>query len=287
MQHCQIIVGFLFPADKEPTKAIGPRMRALNYPSSCLEARILLPLHYFLSAGLDVRPIMPPLKKLANVLRVVAFIEADVLTSATGRLRPVDRNAVEGFLQKFNVVRIRAAHFHAQRHAATIGEQRPLGSEFAPIGRVFPGFFPHPEATWSSLRRRFASSTECLVVRRTQVAPPSTACERRRPPPLVGNNGGGCSRTRILLEPPSTDSRSATHRRCRWQPFSNHNEVALPGGSLGNAATTAASVAKVHPGDAKRTASVSLPLESPPCWHKMSEKSLFVRSRFVKGSVLG
>ncbi len=103
---------------------------------------------------------MPASEKLANVFRVVAFVEADVLVAAVRGLRALDRNGIERRLKKLDVVRVGAAHLNAQRHAVSVGEHRPLGSQFTAIGRVFPGFFPHPEATWSSLRPRFANSTE-------------------------------------------------------------------------------------------------------------------------------
>ena len=56
---------------------------------------------------------MPPSKELANVLRVVAFVETDVLLLAVGRLRTFDRKTVEGRLQEFDVVRVSAAHLDA------------------------------------------------------------------------------------------------------------------------------------------------------------------------------
>ena len=36
----------------------------------------------------------------------------------------------------------------ANRHATSVGENRPLGAQLTTIGRVFPGFFPRPAAPW-------------------------------------------------------------------------------------------------------------------------------------------
>ena len=111
---------------------------------------------------------MSTLEKLTNIFRVVAFVETDVLVSTSGRLRAFDGNAIEGCLKKFDVVRVGAAYFNAQWHTVAIGEHGSLGAQFPAISRVFTGFFPHPEATSSSLRPRFANSTGCLGVRRIQ-----------------------------------------------------------------------------------------------------------------------
>jgi len=230
---------------------------------------------------------MPTPQKLAYVPGVVAFVETDVLMSAAGGLGTLDRNAVESRVKKFDVVRVRAAYLYAQRHAATIGEHRSFGSQLAAIGRVFPGFFPRPEATWSSLRPRFANSTECLSVRRTPTTRLSTICGRRLLPSILESNDAKCCRTQTLLAPPSTGNPFAIHRRYRRQPSSSRYAADRPWNSSDSVATTNSSAAKVHREDTRHTASIVLPLETPPCWHKMSDKSLSVRRREVNSSVLG
>ena len=109
-----------------------------------------------------MRLVMATLQKLTHVFRVVAFVEADMLMPTTGRLRPIDGGAIESRFEKLDVVGVGAAHFHAQSNATSVGEYRSLGTQLATIGRVFTGIFPRPEAIWSSLRPRFANSTECL-----------------------------------------------------------------------------------------------------------------------------
>lgn len=104
---------------------------------------------------------MTTLEKLSDVFRVIAFVEAHVL-AATGWLRSMDRDAIKGGFEKFDVVSVGATDGHSQGNAASVSEYRPLGSQFATIGRIFACIFPHPEATWSSLRLHFANSTECF-----------------------------------------------------------------------------------------------------------------------------
>ncbi len=214
---------------------------------------------------------MPTAKKFANVFGVVAFVETDVLLLAAGRLRAFDRSAVEGRLQELDVMRVRAAYLNAQRNAASVGEHRPLDSQFATICRVFPGFFPHPEATLSSLRPHSASSTRCLLARRTPTTLPSTACAVRPRRPIVESNDVTCcpKQTRVALL--SIGSPCATRKRFHWPLFSNQIVVGRPGRCFDSGATTVASVSKVHRVDTQRTASVISPSGTPPCKQKMSE----------------
>ena len=262
-------------------------MRSFHNPSPCFEARIRFPLRFFLSSRFDVWAIVPTPEKLANVLGVVRLVETDVLMPAAVWLRTFDRDAVEGCFKQSNVVRVRTAYFNPQRHAATIGKHRSLSSQFATIGRVFAGFFPHPVATWSLPRPRFANSTGCPVFRRTPRALPSTSFERRLLSPTLESNDVRYSPSHTHSARPSIGNRSATHKRYRRQHFANRFVVDHLRGSSDSVATTVSSAATFHREDAKRTASVVLPLETPPCWHKMSEKSPSVRTRIVNSSVLG
>ena len=262
-------------------------MRSLNNPSPCFETRIRFPLCFFLSTRFDVRVVVPALKKPTNVFRIVAFVETGVLGFAACWSRAFDRNAVEGRLKKLDVVRIGAAHLNAQRHAASIGEHRPFGSQFATIGRVFAGFFPLPEATWSSLRPHFANSTGCLFVCRTLGARPSTTCERRRPPSIPGSNDARCSPTQTPLALLSTGSPFAIHRKYRWRRFSSRRAAGHLYDSCDSAATTAGAAAKIHRAKAKRNASVCLPLDTPPCKEKTCDQIHSLRRHVVICSVLG
>ena len=131
-------------------------------PATGLEVRIVLPLLFFLAAGFDVRLVVASLEKLLHVLRMVTLVQADVLATTRRGFRPGDWDAVESRLKKFDVVSVGAADFNSQRDTATVSENRPLGSQLATISRVFARIFPHPEATWSSLRPHFANSTGCL-----------------------------------------------------------------------------------------------------------------------------
>jgi hypothetical protein len=250
-------------------------MRPLNHPSPCLESRILFPLHFFLPTRFDVRLVVSMLKKIANVFRVVAFIEADMLMPMRGGLRSVNWGTVKSSLQQLDVVRVSTTHLHTQRHTTSVGEYRSLGAQFTTIGRVFSCIFPHPEAIWSSLRPRFANSIGCLLARHTPRARLSTACETRPLQSIAGSSGVKYFLIRIHGEPLSTARQYATHRRCLERPFSDRPEGDPLSRWNDSVAAKAASAATVLQGDAKRNViSVSLPLRTPPCW-QMSDDLLY------------
>lgn len=170
---------------------------------------------------------MPSTEKPANVLGVIAFVETDVLVATRGWLRTFDGNAVERCFKKFDVVRIGTTDFNTQRHATTVGKHRPLGSQLASIGRVFPSFFPHPAATSSSPRPRFASSTRCLEVRHTPRAMLSTVGKKRPVWSTLGSNDAKCFRNRTRGARLSTGIPCAVRRKCLPRLSLNQLAVAL------------------------------------------------------------
>jgi hypothetical protein len=94
---------------------------AIDNPSACFCSRIFLFLFNFLSARFDVRLIVTSAKKQADVLGVIAFVEADMLMSQFG-LEPMNRRTVEVGFEKFNVVSVGASDRHSQRNAASVSE---------------------------------------------------------------------------------------------------------------------------------------------------------------------
>lgn len=288
MKHRQIIAGCFLPASQESPKAIDPRMRSLHHPSSCFESRVLLPLHFFLAARFDVRPIVATLEKLTHVRGVVSFVETDVLMSTRGGLRPVDGHAIESGLDKLDVVRVRAADFDAQRNAASVGEHRAFRTQLTAIGGVLARIFPHPEAIWSSLRQRFANSTGCPSAHRIPASISSTTCGRRLLRSTAGSNDVGCCPSRIPEARLSTGNLFAGRKRFLEPLSSNRLAVDPLWGCLNTAVAVARSAAKAPREVAKNyVISVLLsPLKTPPCW-LMREKLSVLRNGRFNGSLVG
>lgn len=288
MQHRQVIVRFFLPASQESPKAVDPRMRSLHYPSSCFESRVPLPLHFFLAARFNVRPIVAMLEKLTHLRRVVSFVETDVLMPTRGGLRPVDGNAIESGLKKLDVVRVRAADFDAQRNAASVGEHRAFRTQLTAIGGVLARIFPHPEAIWSSLRQRFANSTGCPSAHHIRASISSTTCGRRPLRSTAGSNDAVCCPSHIPETRLSTGNLFAVRKIFLEPLVSDRPAVDLLWGSLNNVAAVAGSAAKAPREVAKNyVISVLLsPLKTPPCW-LTSDKLSAIRTRGLDGSVLG
>jgi hypothetical protein len=112
---------------------------------------------------------------------------------------------------------VRVGPFHRQpdRHARAIGQDGPLGSRFAAVGRISPRVFPPREEPWSCSRRDFATPSRPPEAVRTPAVHAATT--RRRSPiqPVVESTGAGCCPNRIPAARPSTGNRSAAHRRFR------------------------------------------------------------------------
>jgi hypothetical protein len=154
-------------------------------------------------------------------------------------------------------MRIGAADIDGQRHAASVGQHGPLDAEFPAIGRVFPGFFPRPVATWSSPRPCFAIPTECLSTRRIPEEKPSTICERHPTRSTPESNCAAYCPSHTHAAPLSIGSRYAKYRRCRWR-FAVAASVAVHLYGLRDiSATRGLSAPTTHPEDTKHKDSVS------------------------------
>ena len=75
MQEGEIVLGLLFPANKEPTEAIDPSVGSFDDPTTSTIARLGLQVVRFLAATFDVGCVVSSSKESAYVVRVVAFVE--------------------------------------------------------------------------------------------------------------------------------------------------------------------------------------------------------------------
>ncbi len=184
-------------------------------------------------------------------------------------------------------MRIAAADIDGQRHAASVGQDGPLDAEFPTIGRVFPGFFPHPVATWSSPRPCFAIPTGCLSTRRIPRGMPSTVCETRLTASTPESSCEGCCPRQTREGRHSTDNRFAERRRCRRRLAEAASAAVHLYDSRDTSATREPAVPTTPPEDTKREDSVSLTYLIPPCKGKMDDKLPSIRRNISTCSVSG
>lgn len=151
MDHSEIVDGFLFPANEEPSCAIRPGVRPLDNPAAGLGSAALARRRGFAFGG-DVNLIAPSSSGRSDSLGVVTFVGAKMLLLPTRRSRTPDGNAAERLGNELLVIRVGAGDRHAEGDAAAVDQHRSLDAQLAPIGRILAGFFPRPAATWSSPR---------------------------------------------------------------------------------------------------------------------------------------
>ena len=141
MQKGQIVRGFLFPADQQPSCAVGPGVRAFHNPSAdaCGSTRGTLRVLSFVG---NVNDVSATRSGAAKGFGVVAFVGAQMLTFARSWCRAVDGKALKRFPDQLLIRHIGSGDGDAQRHTATVGQHGTLDAQLATSGRVSPGFFP-------------------------------------------------------------------------------------------------------------------------------------------------
>ena len=86
-EHGQVVSDFLFPADQQPTKAIHPRMCAFHDPApSPIAGDMLFGLRFF-APRTNVRYVTELGQDLAYLIKIVAFVQAQILRGLLRGLR--------------------------------------------------------------------------------------------------------------------------------------------------------------------------------------------------------
>ncbi len=223
-------------------------MCSLDHPPASAIAGQRLSLGLFLATRFDMDRIAPLPQRLAHRRVVVTLVSAQMLPGLWSWLRTFHRHAFQRGLDQSHVVRVGPLHRQPDRDSRAIGQDGPLGSRFAAVGRVSPRVFPRPqknvpEEPWSCSRRDFAIPSRSPEAVRTPATHAATT--RRRSPiqPVVESIGAGCSPNRIPAVRPSTDNRSAGHK------ISRRARAAIPA-ACGQGSSCDASAPGAGPGSA-------------------------------------
>jgi len=245
MQKTNVVENFLFPADQQPPRPIEPRMRAFNFPATRF-AMAMLWLGRNIAFGRHVRLVTTPSQQPFNRSANIAFIQTKMLRFTPRRCWPWHRNIVQRVLHEFLVVHIGPVHRSPQRNSATVDQHRTLDADFPAIGRVFPGFFPHPAATCSSPRPNSAIPSRCPSSHRILPMLPATACGTRPVVPTLESRREWRCRSRIHAALPSTGSRCGARKRFQSRPFAVAIVDAHLYNFVGNLVTTVRSGSTEH-----------------------------------------
>jgi hypothetical protein len=262
MNECQIVGGFLFPPRHQAAGSVGPAMCSFHHPAS--RSSPLVTWFFVLAAFGYVRLVASALCDLLNRLADVAFVQAEMLSLPSVRTWPLDGDRVQGFRDQLLIVRVGARNRDAQRHAAGISENRSLDAEFSAIGRVFPGFFPHPAATWLSPRPNSAIAIRFLSADRTCGDRLSKVAGTRPASSIPESSDVPCWASRIRAVAPSTDSLYVADKKFRRPRPANSRAAAHLYYLCDTSAAPAASAAIIFPESAK-TCSANPVAYPPPC----------------------
>src|SRR6516162_6496252 len=102
MQHCDVVLWLLVPADEDAAESIHPAVSTLDDPATCLGTRIALEFFRLLTARADVRGEAKLVDYLAHLVEVVALVHAHPLRLLRRGLGAFHWDAVESFANQLH-----------------------------------------------------------------------------------------------------------------------------------------------------------------------------------------
>ena len=138
VEHGEVGVGPLLPADQDAAEAVEPGVGSLDDPAASAEASLAFEGLRLLAARADVGGEAELGGELVHLGEVVALVQAEPLRPLRRRLRPLDRDRRDRGPAELEVVQVRAGRFDAKRDALTLAEEAP----FAPFLPLSVGFGP-------------------------------------------------------------------------------------------------------------------------------------------------
>src|ERR1700737_1165715 len=175
MQHRDVVLWLLVPADKNPSESIHPAMSALHNPAAGPGARVTLQCFHLLATRADVSGEAKLLHNRAHLVIVIAFVHAHALRLVRRWLGPFDGYVLQSLLNQLHVVAIGSVPGDAHRYAGGLDQYAPLDPALRSIGRVFPCLFPPRGELWSCSRPCSTSPNRCRQNNRIPTGPLSTS----------------------------------------------------------------------------------------------------------------
>ncbi len=145
MEQSEVIRSLLLPSDQQTAGAIGPGVAAFDDPAAGFGVRGEC-LRLFAFAR-NMRLITASSDCLPNGFGVVALVCAEVLLAAARGTGATHSHVLKSLTHQRLIVSVGPRDGDSQRHPASIGQHRPLGTQLAPIGGVFACLFPPRAAT--------------------------------------------------------------------------------------------------------------------------------------------
>jgi len=160
MQHRQVVLNLLLPANEKSPEAIEPRMGPLHYPASRPVAGDC-PLGFGLFAPRpDMRGIAPRRHQFPNLRIIVTPIQADMLQLLRGGFGALHHHRLQRGLRQLHVVPIGPCYRHRKRNAVALGQQAAFGAALGALGRIRTSCFsPLRCRRWHNSIRQFAADS--------------------------------------------------------------------------------------------------------------------------------
>src|SRR5512143_948932 len=217
MQKGQVVLGFLIPAHQNAAEAIHPAVPALYHPPTRFLAGLARHRLSFHATRANVSREAKLLQDGADLIVVIALVQAQALRLFCRWFRPLDQNALESCPHPFHLVAVRARYPHADRDALSLRQETAFDTLLAALRRIRSGLFP-PQGGLYSWRHPYSTMTNrCLATHRTVRHPPARGSQTRPPRPTPGSDRALWTWHRVRVESGRpTDSRYGAHRK--WHP---------------------------------------------------------------------
>src|SRR5262245_58077445 len=187
MEHGDIVLRLLAPADQNPAEAIHPAMCPLYHIAPGLVPRLAFellrrfPLRWNMGGEAEGR------NDFAHLVTGIALVQAEILRCRTVGRRALDRDTIERLRDHLHVGAVGPVHGQADGDAVALNEQTALDALFGAVGGVFACLFPPRGVPWSCTRPCSATTSPGPGSSRTPANRHATWRRRRHLGPIPGS----------------------------------------------------------------------------------------------------
>lgn len=126
MEHGEVVLGLLLPADEEAPESVEPGVGSFDDPATGTIAGFGLERGHFFAAGSQVQREAELVGELPDLREVIALVQTEPLWPFDGRPRAPDGDRFKRLARELEVVAVSFARDDAQGNAGSISEERAL-----------------------------------------------------------------------------------------------------------------------------------------------------------------
>src|SRR5512143_4110792 len=144
MQKGQVVLGFLIPAHQNAAEAIQPAVTALYHPPTRFLAGLARHRLSFHTTRANVSREAKLLQDGADLIVIIALVQAQALRLFCRWFRPLDQHALECCPHQLHIVAVRSRYHHPDRDSLSLRHETTFDTLLAAIRRIGPRLFPPP-----------------------------------------------------------------------------------------------------------------------------------------------